>query len=79
MIPLPLRISQHSFSHTAEFCHPRTLCNICVAWGWIVRHFGVGKLRQKERVGVAILEASDSRVAGGSAGQGSSKGDKRKS
>ena len=47
----------------------------------MLRHFGVrGKRgRQSERNEVAILEASASRVAGNSAGQGSSKGDKRKS
>lgn len=38
-----------------------------------------GRGRQSERAEVAILEASDSRVAGSSAGQGSNKGNKRKS
>lgn len=46
---------------------------------WDTEVFWGNRSRQLERTRVAILEASDSREAGGSHSQGRSKGDKRKS
>lgn len=75
-MPIPLRSSQHASLPAAECFHATTLNNIPHAWhvdteGGYGGTLGWGNRgRQKERAGVAILEASDSREAEGSEAQG---------